>query len=242
MIKNALKPCPFCGSTAHVSMLKQSVKPRYFIVCGNAASECIASGDTGYLDVFTPQRKMQSKRGIGGRTMAEFVKTMEEARRLCAAQENCEKCPIWYARLEVCRIGAAFNDDKIVDTITEGIILSWAKEHPEPVYPSWEEGWRQLFPMTCHVPCPNNYGPEYRVPNCMTDAPCTACKSRPMPAEVAEKLGIKPIDYQSEGVHNGCVGCKYGKRSVSEEPCAQCRGWEMITSNTNKRGDLWEEQ
>ena len=44
MIKNELKPCPFCGSTAHVSMLKQSVKPRYFIVCGNAANECIASG------------------------------------------------------------------------------------------------------------------------------------------------------------------------------------------------------
>lgn len=124
--------------------------------------------------------------------MAEFVKTMEEARRLCATQENCEKCPIWYARLEVCRIGAAFNDDKIVDTITEGIILSWAKEHPEPVYPSWEAAWRQLFPDANCVPCPDSFGIKYGVPECAHLA-CTACKSRPIPAEVAEKLGIKPI-------------------------------------------------
>lgn len=125
--------------------------------------------------------------------MAEFVKTMEEARRLCAAQENCEKCPIWYARLEVCRIGAAFNDDKIVDTITEGIILSWAKEHPEPAYPSWEKAWKQIFPDARYTPCPDCFGLEYRVPKCAYLS-CTECKSRPMPAEVAEKLGIKPID------------------------------------------------
>lgn len=171
--------------------------------------------------------------------MAEFVKTMEEARRLCATQENCEKCPIWYARLEVCRIGAAFNDDKIVDTITEGIILSWAKEHPEPVYPSWEAAWRQLFPDANCVPCPDSFGIKYGVPECAHLA-CTACKSRPMPAEVAEKLGIKPVGRQSKDAHNGCIGCKYEKRSVFEAPCAQCRGWTMITCDPNRRGVLWE--
>lgn len=59
-----------------------------------------------------------------------------------------------------------------------------------------------------------------------------------MPPKSAEKLGIKP--HQSEDVHNGCVGCKYAKRSVFEAPCAQCRGWTMITLDPNKRGDLWE--
>lgn len=139
--------------------------------------------------------------------MAEFVKTMEEARRLCATQENCEKCPIWYARLEVCRIGAAFNDDKIVDTITEGIILSWAKEHPEPVYPTWKEGWKQLFPEADirRAFCPEVFGDKYRCDWCYDDDDndsCDECLERPIPAEVAEKLGIKPIDYQSEDVHN----------------------------------------
>ena len=38
-----LKPCPFCGHTAHVMQLKQSAKPRYYIACGNSAERCIAS-------------------------------------------------------------------------------------------------------------------------------------------------------------------------------------------------------
>ena len=41
MIK--LKRCPFCGGIAHLSQLKQSVSPRYYIVCGNARQQCIAS-------------------------------------------------------------------------------------------------------------------------------------------------------------------------------------------------------
>ena len=35
-----LKPCPFCGHTAHVIQLKQSA---YYIACGNSVERCIAS-------------------------------------------------------------------------------------------------------------------------------------------------------------------------------------------------------
>lgn len=38
-----LKPCPFCGSIAHIQELKQSVRPRYFVVCSNARDRCIAA-------------------------------------------------------------------------------------------------------------------------------------------------------------------------------------------------------
>lgn len=38
-----LKPCPFCGHIAHVSVLKQSVTPRFYVVCSNAKDRCIAS-------------------------------------------------------------------------------------------------------------------------------------------------------------------------------------------------------
>lgn len=38
-----LKPCPFCGSIAHVMQLKQSASPRYYVACGNGKDECIAS-------------------------------------------------------------------------------------------------------------------------------------------------------------------------------------------------------
>ena len=38
-----LKPCPFCGRTAHVMQLKSSVRPRYFVGCANEKERCIAS-------------------------------------------------------------------------------------------------------------------------------------------------------------------------------------------------------
>ena len=38
-----LKPCPFCGHTAHIARLKWSANPRYFVVCGNGKEHCIAS-------------------------------------------------------------------------------------------------------------------------------------------------------------------------------------------------------
>lgn len=176
--------------------------------------------------------------------MAEFVKTMEEARRLCATQENCEKCPIWYARLEVCRIGAAFNDDKIVDTITEGIILSWAKEHPEPVYPTWKEGWKQLFPEADirHTLCPEVFGDKYKCDWCHDDNDnCDECLERPMPAEVAEKLGIKPIAPEKPPKHD-CDTCKFERRKGTDEPCVRCKHCIDCEESILTAPDLWEEQ
>lgn len=37
-----LKPCPFYGHNAHIMRLKQSVKPRFFVACGNKSGRCIA--------------------------------------------------------------------------------------------------------------------------------------------------------------------------------------------------------
>lgn len=169
--------------------------------------------------------------------MSEFTEIMRQAKRMCAGGGGmcgANNCPLdngYACHLLPDHDGEDYNE-------VERIIMDWAKEHPEPVYPSWEEGWRQLFPETCHVPCPNNYGPEYRVPNCMTDAPCTACKSRPMPAEVAEKLGIKPIAPEKPvPEHDGCGGCKWYDKKEREEPCASCRGTLI---GGGEKPDLWE--
>lgn len=65
--------------------------------------------------------------------------------------------------------------------------MGWAAEHPDPVYPSWEEAWKNLFPGAVKAPCPRAFfGCE-----CMVDIGCAKCGSRPIPAEIAEKLGIK---------------------------------------------------
>lgn len=169
--------------------------------------------------------------------MAEFTEVMRQAKRICTVHGGiCSYrcCPL--ANGKKCRLNVNLDGEDYNEL--ERIIMDWATKHPEPVYPSWEEGWRQLFPNGIDTPCPSEYDAKYGH-DCVKLS-CLNCKRRSMPAEVAEKLGIKPIDHQSEDVHNGCVGCKYAKRSVFEAPCAQCRGWTMITSETNRHGDLWE--
>lgn len=172
--------------------------------------------------------------------MAEFKDVHRNMVRMCdamrAEDNGCAPCPLD----GICAKFITLSEDAIA-TI-ERVVTQWAAEHPEPVYPSWTEGWKQLFPEADirHTLCPEVFGDKYRCDWCHDDNDdndnCDECLERPMPAEVAEKLGIKPIDHQSEDVHNGCVGCKYAKRSVFEAPCTQCRGWTMI----NRRGDLWE--
>ena len=169
--------------------------------------------------------------------MAKFTEVMRQAKRICTVHGGiCSYrcCPL--ADGEKCRLNVNLDGEDYNEL--ERIIMDWAAKHPEPVYPSWKEGWKQLFPNGIDTPCPSEYDAKYG--HDCSKLSCLNCKRRSIPAEVAEKLGIKPIDHQSEDVHNGCVGCKYVKSSVFEAPCAQCRGWTMITSETNKRGDLWE--
>ena len=174
--------------------------------------------------------------------MAEFTEIMRQAKRLCAAHGgmcSMRNCPLDSG--EACRLNVDLDGENYNEL--ECIIMDWAAEHPEPVYPSWEDGWKQLFPDADirRAFCPEVFGDKYRCDWCHDDNDnCDECLERPMPAEVAEKLGIKPIGHQSEDAHNGCDGCKYAKRSVFEAPCVQCRGWTMMTCDPNRRGVLWE--
>ena len=166
--------------------------------------------------------------------MAEFTETMRQAKRLCAAHYgmcSTNNCPLDSG--EACRLnidpdGEDYNE-------LERIIMDWAKEHPEPVYPSWEAAWRQLFPDANCVPCPDSFGIKYGVPECAHLA-CTACKSRPIPAEVAEKLGIKPTTKK-----HSCDNCKYARRKPTDEPCVRCNHCCIdFVESILPAQDLWE--
>lgn len=122
--------------------------------------------------------------------MAEFAEVMRQARRLCEEQQNmdcCVSCPM--QGKEGCMVVADVENIDYVET--ERKIMDWAAEHPEPVYPSWTEGWKQLFPDGDGVPCPGRFDMKYYVKNC-TEMSCAKCKNAPIPAEIAKKLGIKP--------------------------------------------------
>lgn len=169
--------------------------------------------------------------------MAEFTETMRQAKRLCAAHYgmcSTNNCPLDSG--EACRLnidpdGEDYNE-------LERIIMDWAKEHPEPVYPSWEAAWRQLFPDANCVPCPDSFGIKYGVPECAHLA-CTDCKSRPIPAEVAEKLGIKPTTKDHAIKHN-CDNCKYTRRKSTDEPCVRCKHCIDCEGSVLTAPDLWE--
>lgn len=121
--------------------------------------------------------------------MAEFTEVMRQARRLCAEQQEiecCVKCPM--QGKGGCMVAADVENVDYADA--EQRIMQWAAEHPEPVYPSWQEAWKELFPYVTHIPCPELY---FGVECCdHDDRYCVACKAKPIPAEIAEKLGIKP--------------------------------------------------
>ena len=116
--------------------------------------------------------------------------------------------------------------------------MKWAAEHPEPVYPSWEDGWRQIFPEALGTPCPANYGKKHRN-NCCSNVLCVNCIQRPMPAEVAEKLGIKPITKEHAVKHN-CDNCKYARRKSTDEPCVRCNHCIDCEEDILTAPDLWE--
>lgn len=121
--------------------------------------------------------------------MAEFAEIMRQARRLCAAHGgicNDSNCPLDNG--EACRLNIDLDGEDYNEL--ERIIMDWAAEHPEPVYPSWKEAWNELFPQAKYIPCPVLY---FGVGACDHDDKfCVNCKSRPIPAEIAEKLGIRP--------------------------------------------------
>ena len=175
--------------------------------------------------------------------MAEFTDVMRQAKRMCAVNGGmcgARNCPLDNG--ETCRLLPDYDGEDYNEL--ERIIMDWAAEHPEPVYPSWKEGWKQLFPEADirHTLCPEVFGDKYRCDWCHDDNDyndnCDECLERPMPAEVAEKLGIKPIAPEKPvPEHDGCRGCKWYDKKEWNEPCASCRG-TLIGSG--EKPDLWE--
>ena len=124
--------------------------------------------------------------------MAEFVEVMRQAKRMCKSYRNdCAGCGLAHDASE-CPLEALPEDWPVESHRLAGIeriVMDWAAAHPEPRYPSWNEAWKQLFPDAKCIPCPvNHFGVGRKC-----EHNCVECKNRPMTADIAEKLGIKPI-------------------------------------------------
>lgn len=131
--------------------------------------------------------------------MAELTEVIKQGLRMCEANEECRTCllrDMILPHVNLClfvklrNMGAA-DIDKM-----ERTVMGWAQAHPEPKYPSWRETWKNLFPDTRrkNPPCPKHFMDSERGAKYCDDCSfCDVCYNRPIPADIAEKLGIKPI-------------------------------------------------
>lgn len=134
--------------------------------------------------------------------MAEFVEVMRQLNRLCkecsklgAEGWGCDECPLERYNSDLGRDGcdyvstASGNDDNLVKV--EQIIMSWAAKHPTR-YPTWREWQEHIFPDCSLQISPCIFGNANELACGSTT--CKGCADRPIPAKIAEKLGIEPIE------------------------------------------------
>lgn len=102
--------------------------------------------------------------------MAEFQEVLRQFDRMCKANAGCLNCPLHEPDgvSDRCSIGAFVNDSERI----EREVMAWAAEH-SVVYPTW---YRWLTMM----------GAVTSSDDLWMDL------QQPIPAEIAEKLGIKP--------------------------------------------------
>ena len=75
------------------------------------------------------------------------------------------------------------------------VVMDWAAAHPEPRYPTWNEWYKATFPNSNFhtIPCPSMFYKICETSNYHGEVECYECRNQPIPADIAEKLGIKPI-------------------------------------------------
>lgn len=123
--------------------------------------------------------------------MAEFTEVMRQARRMCESfsDGHCSECPIGDANVLECGITVTSGMDC---EEVERCVMQWAEAHPEHAYPSWNEWYRQNFPAAYYNSkriCPMVFGDGK---NCYRETDCDRCRNHRIPADIADKLGIKP--------------------------------------------------
>lgn len=93
--------------------------------------------------------------------------------------------------------GALANIDVIKLAEIERIIMDWAAANPEPRYPSWEEWQLTNFSGVSDMIKPCCFMNRNKL-NCGEHTTCYNCRNQPIPANIAEKLHIKPIGVKDD--------------------------------------------
>lgn len=106
--------------------------------------------------------------------MADFAQTMKDWHRMCKAMTDkdshdaCSGCPLEVYGCSPIYEGLDTYKDVDFEVVGERI-AEWAQKNPEPVYPTWYEYLTDLYDSA--------WGDIY---------------DKCIPADIAEKLGLKP--------------------------------------------------
>lgn len=152
---------------------------------------------------------------------------------------GCDGCPMDELRDQngsclVCRIAKMDNCEEQIEGLR-----AWAAEHPVPRYPSWQEWQKKVFPGAGDDMYPCSFL-SYTECECKRSS-CDECRGRPISADIAEKLGIRPITPDKPvPEHDGCEGCRYYNLEEADEPCAHCKGTAGTTEVYRARRDCYE--
>ena len=114
-----------------------------------------------------------------------FQEVMRQWSRLCGRHNDmmyCEGCPLDASK--TCEIVSELRMEDIKDA--EKTIMAWAAEYPEPVYPTWAEWLAENGVIGDFENIERDFS-EVEILCKMRDM-----MSKPIPADIAEKFGIKP--------------------------------------------------
>ena len=125
--------------------------------------------------------------------MESFELVMKQWARLCENQEKkeafrkCNNCPLAEV---ICQYTPCQHMEHIAEA--EQIIMKWAKENPEPVYPYMIWVLDKVFGMKWRQECPTT---EQHIKDWIWDW----LNTHKISADLAEKLGVEPEHYKELG-------------------------------------------
>ena len=123
--------------------------------------------------------------------MAEFVDVLKMARRMCKNVDACDDCPIYDSLSGYCKLSRPLFSSDSNFAKCEAAIMEWGAENPELRYPTWREWQLEHFPDAANMIYPCEYI-SWADAHCCSKKDCSDCRCQPIPADIAEKLGIKP--------------------------------------------------
>lgn len=122
--------------------------------------------------------------------MAEFQEVMKNYERMCKEHLCTSTCPMY--KIGVCeKIGRCVTEYGIEKV--EQIVMKWAEEHPEPVYPTWARWLESMGLIEIRWNGPVLASMRIGVDD--TDyIPIVKKLLENIPADMAQKIGIPPVE------------------------------------------------